>query len=136
MQGLAIMSALLNAASAVTTLVGSGVNARIYPVELPQAAPLPAIVIECGEDNPHPPIDVATTYLLRTVDVTLHILAKLPTDLSAVQLACESAAQFQRGSIGGFTVHLVSASTVGSPEVDSGMGVWYLPVTFSITYRR
>jgi len=137
MQSIAILSALLNAHAPLTALVGSGAAARIYPLELPQGCLMPAIVIEAGVDAPQTTDGMASLgYVLRIAELTLHVLAKTPTDLVAVQLAAEAACQFQRGTIAGYNVALVSAATVGSPETDSGKMLWYLPLEFSVTYRR
>lgn len=43
---------ILLAASGVTDLVGSGANARVYPIERPQTSELPAITIKDIQNEP------------------------------------------------------------------------------------
>ena len=132
MQALAIFNALLGQAGAVTALVG----ARIYPVELPEGSAFPAIAIEPGPDVPIPTIDANQAYGLRKVDVVLHLVAKTVPELAALQSAVETACNFQRGMVATYSVVTVAAGTVGSVETDSTLGLWYVPLTFNLTYRR
>ena len=132
MQGIVIFNALLSQASAVVALVAT----RIYPVELPQGVALPAIAIEAEPDIALSTIDAYAGFGLRKVDVQLHLVAKTAADLIALQAAVEAACTFQRGTIAGYSVASVAAATVGSAETDSTLGLWYLPITFTLTYRR
>lgn len=132
MQAIAIFNALLSGATGVTALVG----ARIYPVELPQGGPLPAIAIEAEPDVPLPTIDAAAGYGLRQVQVVVHIVAKTAPALATLQDAVEAACNFQRGMVAGYSVVTVAAGTVGRAETDSAIGLWYLPLNFTLTYRR
>lgn len=132
MQAIAIFNALLGQAAAVTAIVGT----RIYPVELPQGCAFPAIVIGADPDVPIPTIDANQAYGLRKVDVNLHLVAKTAPDLAALQTAVEAACNFQRGVVATYSVVTVAAGTVGSAETDSTLGLWYLPLTFNLTYRR
>lgn len=132
MQAIAIFNALLGQAGAVTSIVG----ARIYPVELPEDCTFPAIAIHADPDVPIPTIDANQAYGLRKVDVTLHLVAKTVSELAALQGAVETACNFQRGVVATYSVVTVAAGTVGSAETDSTLGLWYLPLTFNLTYRR
>lgn len=132
MQAIAIFNTLLGASSGVTALVGT----RIYPVELPQGCALPAIAIEPAPDVPIPTIDAAAGYGLRQVDVVLHLVAKTAASLATLQAAAEAACNFKRGAVAGYSVVSVAAGTVGRPETDSAIGLWYLPFNFTLTYRR
>ena len=73
---------------------------------------------------------------LRTAAVDVHLLAKTPADLAALKTAVEAACQFQRGMVAGYTVAAIGAPSVGSLETDSGKLLWYLPLSFPLTYRR
>lgn len=132
MHAIAIFNALLSAASPVTTLVGS----RIYPLELPQGCLLPAIAIEPEPDVPIPTIDANAGYGLRRTVVSVHLVAKTADALAGLQNAVEAACSFQRGPVAGCDVVSVDAGVVGKPETDSAVGLWYLPFTFNLTYRR
>lgn len=131
MQAIAIFNALLGTAG-VTALVGQ----RIYPVELPQGGALPAIAIDAEPDVPLPTIDAAAGYNLRQVQVVVHLVAKTAATLAALQTAVETACNFQRGTVAGYSVVTVAAGTVGRAETDSAVTLWYLPLNFTLTYRR
>lgn len=136
MQGMTIFEAMLTAAAPVTALVG----ARIYPLELPPGTPitaLPAIVIRgAGADSGLPTIDAAASYQIRLVDIELHLMAKNIVQLFALQQAVTAACDFQRGTFAGLFVVSVQPGRIGQTDTDSALGVFYVPVTFSLTYRR
>lgn len=132
MQSIAIFEALLTQAAPVVVLVAT----RIYPVELPQGCLLPAIAIEAQDDVALPTIDAYAGFGLRKVDVQLHLVAKTVADLAALQTAVEAACTFQRGVIATYNVASIAAATVGGAETDSQLGLWYMPITFTLTYRR
>lgn len=132
MQPIAIFNALLAADAGVTSLVAT----RIYPLEVPQGCALPAIAIEADPDVPLPTLDAAAGYGLRQVEVSVHLIAKTVAALAALQSAVEAACNFQRGVIAGCNVVSVAAGTVGRAETDSAVTLCYLPLHFTLTYRR
>jgi hypothetical protein len=52
---------LLNAASAVTAIVGTGSNCRVYPLHVAQGKVMPYIAYRCTLDQPNPSKDSAST---------------------------------------------------------------------------
>lgn len=136
MESLQAFNALLLAAAGVTSLVGAGAAARIYPLELPLGTVFPAIVIDFDNDDPIPTIDAAQNYGLRSVDVDLIIFAKTAAALQSLKSAVEAACNFQRGSFGGINVVAIGQADTGKPAYDSRLENWYLTVHFPLTYRR
>ena len=135
MQALTIFEAMLTAAAPVVAIVG----ARIYPLELPQTAPavpLPAIVTRLVSDDGLPTLDAAAGYQMRSAIVELHLVAKSITALYSLRQAVGAACDFQRGTFAGLFVNAVQPGRDGATETDSALGVWYQPITFSITYKR
>jgi len=130
MQALSIVAALLNAASPVSALVGT----RIHVLQLPQNTAFPAIALDYMLDEPMELISTGTQ--LRRCDVTAHALAKSQASLQVLQYAIEAACAFQRGTFAGFSTQSVSASSIGKIEFDSTQVVWYMPITFTVIYRR
>lgn len=135
MQALTIFEAMLTAAAPVVAIVAT----RIYPLELPHTAPkipLPAIVTRLVSDDGLPTLDAAAGYQMRSAVVELHLVAGSITALYALHQAVSAACDFQRGAFAGFFVNAVQPGRSGATETDSALGVWYQPITFSLTYKR
>ena len=134
MDALKILEAVLSAAAPITAIVAQ----RVYPLELPPAKPvvLPAIVTSQVSDDGLPTLDAAATYQMRTAVVETHLITKSIAELDTLRLAVCAACDFQRGTHAGFAVSSMSPGRIGMPENDSTIGVCYLPITFTLIYRR
>jgi hypothetical protein len=129
----AVVYALLTGAGAVTAVVGT----RIYPEALPEKQPTPAIVYEQISSSRSGAIAVdalASTHLTRT-RYQLNLLSKDHAVARTLRAAVVAALQFQRGAIGGVTVHSVLHAGEGPVSFDPGLEVFLLPVDFSITHE-
>ena len=132
MQAFAIFNALLTAAPGVTALVGD----RIYPIELPQATPPDAIVMDQEYDRSLETINADGGYNLRQASVVLHLIARDLTALAALASAVEAACNFKRGAVAGLNVVTVAAGEQGAPDLESSIPLSYLPIRYQLTYRR
>ncbi|MGC4075475.1 MAG: DUF3168 domain-containing protein [Rubrivivax sp.] len=131
-----VFAAQLRAASAVTALVGAGDACRIYPLELPLGTAFPAIVIDYEDDAPIPVLDAQASYGIRQADVSLMLIAKTAPELQALSSACEQACNYQRGSIGGVNVVSIAPGSSTKAAQDSRLELWFLTLSFPLTYRR
>ena len=123
--------ALLNGAGPVTSIVGT----RIYPVRLPPKESTPAIVYELISAVRAPAIDAyAPTHMTRSrVQVNL-ISADFDVARNLRELVV-AAMQFQRGLIGGVTVHSVLHAGEGPVSYDQQLGLYHRPIDFLITHE-
>ena len=123
--------ALLSGAGAVTSIVGT----RIYPVVLPQGQGAPALVYEPISATRAGAIDAyATTHLTRgRVQVNL-VVATYP-ELHPLREAVKAAMQFQRGLIGGVTVHSIVHAGEGPVQYDQQLGLFSQPIDFLIHHE-
>lgn len=126
-----VVYALLSGAAPVTAIVG----VRIYPVFLPEGQPAPAIVYELISAVRPGAIDAyAPTHLTQSrVQVNL-ITADYPTLLTLLE-ATKAAMQFQRGVLGGVTVHSVLHAGEGPVQYDQQLGLYMQPIDFLITHE-
>lgn len=124
--------ALLSAAAGVTALVPVD---RIHPVFLPQGKAVPAITYEPVSAMRPGAIDAyAPTHLTRArVQINL-IAADFPTVLQLLE-AVKAALQFQRGVIGGVTVHSVLHAGEGPAVYDQQLGLVSQAIDFFITHE-
>lgn len=122
---------LLKNDAAVTAIVGT----RIYPVMLPQQQPTPAIVYEIISSPRMGVIDARdATHLTRT-RVQINLLSADYYTLRTLRDAVMAAMQFERGSIGGVTVHSVLPAGEGPDSYDQPLRLFMRPLDFLITHE-
>ena len=127
----AVVYALLSGAGAVTAIVGT----RIYPVLLPEKQPTPAIVYEQISSVREPAIDAqAATHTTRS-RYQINLLSTDHAVARTLRAAVVAALQFQRGSIGGITVHSVLHAGEGPVGFDQQLGLFFLPIDFLVTHQ-
>lgn len=90
---------LLKATAGVTALVGSGDNARIYPLERPQSEALPAVVVRILNDEPQDTKDGSATVSINTTAV--YCMASTFLASRALAAAVKTAIDRQSGTYGG-----------------------------------
>jgi hypothetical protein len=128
-----VVYALLTGAGAVTSIVGT----RIYPEVLPEKQPTPAIVYEQISSTRTGAIAVdalAGSHLTRT-RVQINLLSSDHAVTRTLRAAVVAALQFQRGVIGGITVHSVLHAGEGPVSFDQALGLYHRPVDFLITHE-
>lgn len=126
-----VVYALLSGAGAVTAIVGT----RIYPVMLPQSQPTPAIVYELISSPRLGVIDARDTTHLTRARVQINLLSADHTVLRTLRDAVMAAMQFERGSIGGVTVHSVLPAGEGPDSYDQPLRLYLRPLDFLITHE-
>lgn len=123
--------ALLSGAGPVTAVVGT----RIYPVQLPLKQPTPAIVYELISATRLSAIDAyAPTHLMRS-RVQVNLISKDHGVTRTLRAAVLAAMQFQRGAIGGATVHSVLHAGEGPVTHDQDLDLYHRPLDFLITHE-
>ena len=131
MEAEAITYALLSGAGPVTAVVG----ARIFPEMLPLKQPTPAIVYGLVSAVRVPAIDAqAATHLMRS-RVQVNLISKDHTVTRTLRAAVLAAMQFQRGAIGGATVHSVLHAGEGPVSYDQDLDLYMRPIDFLITHE-
>lgn len=131
MKAEAITHALLIGAGAVTAIVGT----RVFPVVLPEKQPTPAIVYEVVSSVRIGAIDAyAPTHLART-RVQVNLLTVDHNVLRTLRDAVVAAMQFQRGAIGGATVHSVLLGNEGPDSFDDELRVFHRPIDFLLSHE-
>ena len=90
--------ALLKATAGVTALVGTGDNARIYPLERPQTEGLPAIVVKIQSDDPQDTKDGSATLTINTTAV--YCMASTYLGARNLAAAVKTALDRQTGTYG------------------------------------
>jgi hypothetical protein len=122
---------LLSGAGAITAIVST----RIYPTVLPVGVPTPAIVYELISSWRDGALDAyATTHLTRA-RVQINLLSADHAVLLTMRAAVFAAMQFQRGSIGGVTVHSVLPAGEGPDQYDPEMRLFLRPCDFILAYE-
>ena len=132
MSAVAIINNLLLAASPVTTLVA----ARIYPGELPQGTPLPAMGLADMGGMELPTIDASAAYTLVEDNVQVTVLAKDYVTQKSLKDKVRAACNFKRGSIGGFQVVSVRRTSWGADMRDSDLTVFGQEINFTVTWQE
>lgn len=123
--------ALLSGAGPVTAIVGT----RIYPVVMSQGQPTPAIVYEVVSNPRLGVLDVRDTTHLTRARVQVNLLSADHTVLRTLRDAVITAMQFQRGTIGGITVHSVLPAGEGPDSYDQPTRLYMRPLDFLITHE-
>jgi hypothetical protein len=95
---------ILKAAAGVTAIVGSGDNARIYPLERPQGTAIPAIIVRSLSDEPEDTKDGAATF----TNTTIGVYSQASTYGGALALAAAVRTALDRAS-----------GTYGGEEIDT-----------------
>jgi len=127
----AVTYALLAGAGAVTAIVGT----RIYPTVLPVGISTPAIVYELISSWRPGALDArAVTHLTRT-RVQINLMTADHAVLLSMRDAVVDAMQFERGYIGGVTVHSVLPAGEGPDLYDHELRLFVRPVDFTLTYE-
>jgi hypothetical protein len=127
----AVTYALLSGAAAITAIVG----ARIYPVQLPLAQPTPAIVYEPVSTWRPGALDAYAATHLERARVQVNVLSADHSVLMSIRAAVMAAMQFQRGVIGGVTVHSVLPGGEGNAQYDADLRLYFQPLDFILTYE-
>jgi hypothetical protein len=127
----AVVYALLSGAGAVTAIV----NTRIYPVVMPQSQPTPAIVYEVVSAPRMGAIDAQDTTHLTRSRVQVNLLSADYVVLRTMREAVVAALQFERGSIGGVTVHSVLPAGEGPDTYDHSLRLFHRPLDFLVTHE-
>ena len=131
MEAEAVTYALLSGAGAVTAIVGT----RIYPDVLPIRQPSPAIVFGLVSAVRSPALDAqASTHLMRS-RVQVNLISKDHGVTRTLRAAVLAAMQFQRGAIGGATVHSVMHAGEGPVSYDQDLDLYHRPLDFLITHE-
>lgn len=127
----AAVYSLLAAAPAVTALVAM----RIYPGQLPEGQPPPALVIEHISSVRLGRLDAqAPTHPTQT-RMQVNLLAATYPQLKALRDAVTAALQFQRGALGGGVVIAILPDQAGPDLVDAGLGVFFQPLDFLVVHE-
>jgi hypothetical protein len=132
MQAIAIFNALLLASAPVTALVG----ARVFPIEAPQSAAQPLIVVDCDDDSVSPTFDAQASPQTRVAYVSLYLSASTASQLGALCDACATACKYQRGTIAGYEVSSTSDGDIDITGFNRDRDVWNIAMRFSLVYRR
>lgn len=127
-----VIYALLTGAGPVTALVGD----RIYPMQIPQDAVLPAIAYEHVDANPLPRLDAAAAYDLTQARVAVSVVSTSYADVKAVLAQVRAACKYQRGAIGGVQVVSVLPGGTGPDLRDTDMALYSQSVDFLITHHE
>lgn len=132
MRGEKVITALLNAASGVTALVGT----RIYPPPLPQGVALPALAVEHISTVDLPTIDANAGYNLVQTRIEVTALAKdYPTQKLLIEQV-RQAITFQRGTVAGVQVISILRGLVGPDLRDDDMQLFTQSIDFLVTLRE
>lgn len=123
---------LLGAAGPVTALVGT----RIYPLQVPQDAVLPALVFETISDTPLDRLDAAAAYNLVQARISVSVVASHYADVKAVLSAVRAACRYQRGLLGGVQVVSVLPDGTGPDLRDPDMALYSQSVDFLVTHHE
>lgn len=127
----AAVYALLSAAPAVTALVGD----RIYPGQLPEGEPLPALVIEHISSVRLGRLDAqAETHPTQT-RMQVNLIANQYRVLKAMRDAVTSALQFKRGALGGGAVIAILPDQAGPDLADPALGTFFQPLDFLVVHE-
>lgn len=120
--------ALLNAATAVTSIVGQ----RIYLDTRPEDDPLPAIVYALISDvqDGARPVDPE----LATARVQVNCLGVVPDNLVTLREAVRVACHNQSGLIGGVEVVACIRDSTGPDSYDELVDIYVKPMDFKIHY--
>lgn len=126
-----VVHALLSGAGGVTSIV----NDRIYPVVVPQGKTMPAIAYEPISAWRPPAIDAYAPTHLTKARMQINPMATKYSELQQLLAAIKAAMQFQRGVIGGITVHSVLHAGEGPAQFDQQLGLFTQPIDFIVTHE-
>lgn len=128
-----VTHALLSGAAGVTSVVGT----RIFPVLMPEKQPTPALVYDLVTSVRIGALDAyAPTHLTRS-RVQINVLSADHATSATLRDAVVQAMQFERGSIGGVTVHsVIPAEPLDGPVIyDKDLRLYMRPLDFFITHE-
>lgn len=127
----AAVYALLSAAPAITALVGT----RIYPGQVPEGQPLPALAIEHISSVRLGRIDAqAPTHPTQT-RVQVNVVAATYPGVKALRDAVTAALQYQRGSLGGGTVIAILPDVAGPDLSVPALNLYHQPLDFLVLHQ-
>jgi hypothetical protein len=126
-----VVYALLSGAGGVTSIV----NDRIYPVDVPLGKPMPVITYEPISARRTGAIDAYAPTHLTVARMQINPVAKDYPQLLQMLEAIKAALQFQRGVIGGVTVHSVLHDGEGPVQFDQQLGTYIQPIDFLVTHE-
>lgn len=127
----AAVYSLLAAAPAVTALVGT----RIFPGQLPEGQPLPALTIEHISSVRLGRLDAQAATHPTQSRIQVNVQAATYPVVKALRDAVTAALQFQRGAIGGGAVIAILPDVAGPDLVDPGMGLIHQPLDFLVVHE-
>jgi hypothetical protein len=130
----AVMYAVLSGAAAVTDVVGTA----IYPDELPESIPAPAIVYRVISDMAFDEVSLAAAVRTRYARVQVDIIHKdsqYPAR-KALQRLVRSACHGKRGTIGGISAVVVRELMTGPDLPHSRSGLSVSITDFQVVYQQ
>ena len=127
-----IIHALLTAASAVTAVVSD----RVYPGELPQGTPMPALGVSHISTTERPTINAVGTYTMVQTRIEVTVLSKDYVTLKDLVKKVRAACNYQRGVIATYTVISVMQELVGPDMRDSDLTLFSQTIDFMVTWQE
>ena len=125
--------ALLNAATALTALVGP----RIFGGgQLAQGVALPAVVVEHVSSVELTTIDANAAFGLVQSRIEVTAIAKTYAEVKAVLEQVRVACNYQRGLINGVRVVSVIRDSVGPDQRDDDMQIFTQSIDFQVTFQE
>jgi hypothetical protein len=129
--------AIIRALLVADASLGSSVPAaQIYPVEIPEGEPTPAIVISHVSGRELPRIDAQSSFALVQTRVETKIIAKDYPAIKLILPKVRAAANYKRGLIAGFTVISVVRDVTGPDIFDSALGLHSQTLDFMVTWEE
>lgn len=128
-----VIYALLSQASAVTALVGT----RIYPLQVPQEDPLPAIAYASISDvRASVPLDDTASSRTETSRIEVSVIAATYPQVKALLPLIRSACHGFRGTVVGVQVGRISAELTGPALRDDDQSLFSQSIDFLVlTYQ-
>ena len=127
-----IIHTLLTNASAVTAVIGAG---NIWPGELPQGTPLPALGVSHISTTELPTLDASALFGLLESRIEVTVLAKDYATVKSLLTLVRKACNYQRGSIAGLAVASIRRDLVGADARDSDLQVFSQTLDFIVTWQ-
>ena len=127
-----IIHALLVAAAPVTALVGT----NIWPGELPQGTPMPALGISHISSTEHPTISAPSAYTLVQTRIEITVLSRDYVTLKSLVGKVRAACNYQRGVIATYTVISVMQELIGPDMRDSDLTLFSQTIDFMVTWQQ
>ena len=124
--------ALLTAAAPITALVAD----RCYAGQLPQATPLPALVVDHISSMLMPTLDATSGYNISTTRIQVTALCTSYPAVKNLLQAVKDACAWQRGVIAGVTVLSIRPDLRGPDGRDDDRSVFYQSLDFTVIFQE